>query len=46
MTYSPNAEVTSEDEWDEEEELEEWDEIDEEDDDEEDIWLDGEGEEY
>lgn len=46
MTYSPNAEVSSEDEWDEDAELEEWEELGEEDEDEEDSWVDEEGEEY
>jgi hypothetical protein len=47
MTYSPNAESTTEDEWDEEEEeLEEWEELEGEDEEEEDGWLDDEEEEY
>ncbi len=37
MTYSPNAEVSSDDDWNEDEELEEWDELENEED-EEDIW--------
>lgn len=37
MTYSPNAEVSSDDDWNEDEELEEWDEL-EEDEDEDEIW--------
>lgn len=41
-TYSPTAEVSSEDEWDEEEELEEWEEIEEEEEDDADLWLDEE----
>jgi hypothetical protein len=45
-TYSPNAETTAEDDWDEEEELEEWDELDLDEDEEEDSWLDDEEEEY
>ncbi|MGD0005099.1 MAG: hypothetical protein ABSE06_12810 [Anaerolineaceae bacterium] len=46
MTYSPTAEATAEDEWDEEEELEEWEELEDEDEDEEDIWMDDEEENY
>ncbi len=47
-TYSPNAEATAGEDWDEdEEELEEWEDIEEEEgEDEEDIWLDEEEGEY
>jgi hypothetical protein len=45
MTYSPNAEVAADDNWDEEEELEEWEESDEEEEDEE-IWIDEEEDEF
>jgi len=46
MTYSPNAEAASQDDWDEEEELDEWEEVEGEDEEEEDGWLDDEEEEY
>jgi len=46
MTYSPTAEATAEDEWDEEEELEEWEELEDEDEEEEDLWMDDEEENY
>jgi hypothetical protein len=46
MTYSPTAESTTEDEWDEEEELEEWEELEDEEEEEEDLWTDEEEEEY
>jgi hypothetical protein len=45
ITFSPTAEISSEEDWDEEEELEEWEELDEEDE-EEDLWADDEEEEY
>jgi hypothetical protein len=45
VTYSPNAEASHEEDWDEEEdELEEWEEA--EDDDEDDSWMDDDDEEY
>lgn len=46
MTYSPSAETTQEDEWDEEEELEEWEEVEEGEEKDEDLWMDEEEEEY
>ena len=42
MTYSPNAEAMSDDEWDDEEDLDEWEDIEELEDDEEDSWIDDE----
>ena len=45
MTYSPSAETTTGDEWEEEEELEEWEELDEEEE-EEDVWLEDDDEDY
>jgi len=44
-TYKPNAETTTDEDWDEEEELEEWDEMDDEDE-EEDSWMDDDDEDY
>lgn len=45
MTYSPTADVSSEEGWDEEEEeLEEWEELEEEE--EEDIWMDDEEDDF
>jgi hypothetical protein len=47
LTYSPNADVSTDEDWDEEEEeLEEWDEMDSEDDDDEDLWMDDDDDEY
>jgi len=46
MTYSPSAEDSSEEKWDEEEELEEWEEVDEDDEEGDDLWLEDEEEEY
>jgi len=45
ITYNPNAEAASNDDWEEEEELEEWEEVDGEDDDD-DAFPDGEEEAY
>lgn len=46
-TYSPNAEASAEEGWDEEEELEEWEEVEEDiEDDDEDMWDDEEEESY
>jgi len=46
-TYSPNAEASADQEWDEEEELEEWEEAEEDaDDDDDDVWVDEEEEGY
>jgi hypothetical protein len=45
-TYSPTAETTTDDGWDEEEELEEWEDLEGEDEEEEDIWMDDEEESY
>lgn len=47
MTYSPNAEAATEDDWgEEEEELEEWEEIEGEEEEDDETWLDDEEEEY
>jgi hypothetical protein len=48
MTYSPNSEVATDEDWEEEEEegLEEWEETDTEDEEEDDVWLEDEDEEY
>ena len=46
ITYSPSADATQEDDWDEEEELEEWEELEDEEEEEEDIWSEEEEEEY
>lgn len=46
MTYSPNAEAASQDDWDEDEEMDEWEEGEGEDDNEEEGWIDDEEEEY
>ncbi len=43
-TYSPSAELSSDEEWDEESELEEWEELEE--DEEEELWLDEDTDEY
>ncbi len=45
-TYSPTAEVSSEDGWDEEEELEEWEEFEEEEEEDDDIWSEDEEDEF
>jgi hypothetical protein len=45
-TYSPQAESTNDDEWDEEEELEEWEELEDEEEEDDEIWLDEEEDEY
>ncbi|MEN6411113.1 MAG: hypothetical protein ABFD44_15520 [Anaerolineaceae bacterium] len=45
-TYSPNAELAADDEWEEEEELDEWEEIEGEEEEEEDNWMDEEDEEF
>ena len=43
MTFKPNSDILSDEDWEEEtDELEEWDEVDEEDD----IWLDSEDDDY
>jgi hypothetical protein len=44
MTYSPNAEAATEDEWEEEEDLEEWEELEGEDEEDDEVWLDNEEE--
>jgi hypothetical protein len=46
MTYSPNAEAGTEDEWDDEEEMEEWEELEGEEEEEDDAWADDDEEEY
>ncbi len=45
-TYSPSAEASQEDEWDDEEELEEWEELEDEEEEDDDLWADTEEEEY
>ena len=45
LTYSPTAEVSHDDDWDDEEELDEWEEIEEEVDEDDDDWVDDEEEE-
>jgi len=44
QTYSPNADSTPDDEWEDNEELDEWEEIEDEEEDEEDIWMEDEEE--
>lgn len=47
LTYSPNADVNTDEDWDEEEEeLEEWDEMESDDDEDDDIWADDEKDEF
>lgn len=46
MTYSANAEATTEDDWEEEEELDEWEELEGEEEEDEEAWPDDEEEEY
>ena len=47
LTYSPIAEIQTEDDWEETEESEEWEELDDEDKDkEDDLWIDDEEEDY
>ena len=47
MTYNPNAEASSNEDWEEEEEeLDEWEEIDGEEDEDDDLWADEEEETY
>ncbi len=45
-TYSPTAESSVEDDWEDEEELEEWEDLEGEEDEEEDLWVDEDEEEY
>ncbi len=46
MTYSPTAEASSEEGWDEDEEVEEWEEFEEEEEEDEDAWTDDEEDEF
>ena len=46
MTYSPNAEASTDENWDEEEELEVWEEGEEDEEDTEDIWADDEEDQF
>jgi hypothetical protein len=46
MTYSPTADLSSDEGWDEEEDLEEWEEAEEDDETEDDVWLDEEDESF
>lgn len=46
MTYSPNAEADTEDDWEDEEELEEWEELEGEEEEEEEAWVDEDEEEF
>ena len=46
LTYSPTAEVSHDDNWDDEEELEEWEELEEESEEDDDDWVDDDDEEF
>lgn len=46
LTYSPSADSTAEDTWEEPEEMEEWEDLEEEEEEDDDLWLDEEEEEF